>query len=358
MKTVPRYLLREFLVASGAVLLALCVTWLAADSLLHLDDLEDGAAELLRATLLRLLEILPSGVPIACVVGVVWSLTRAVQAREITAIRCGGIALRAALAPILVASLLIAAGLGWLEDRVIIKARQAQIAGESEEQDVAGRPRLERTNGRYWYAGGTFIFAASSYEPETGTLRGVTVFELSDTRGVQRRIDADAADYVDGHSWELRDAIVREFAGTRLEQSRAKTLRLDLGISGGDLERAERPLSAETLNGMAKRLRRGRPNDEERRAIQASFHGRLAQPLAVLILVLFAIPFAVGDVERGDSFPRALLGALLATGGYWVLWGLGLLVARSGWLPPPLPVWGVVALVLGVAGWRFRALRE
>jgi lipopolysaccharide export system permease protein len=326
--------------------------------LLHLDELEDGVLELLRTTSFRLLEILPSGVPIACVVGVVWSLTSAVKAREITAIRCGGIALRSALAPILVTSLLIAVGLGWFEDRVIIKARQAQIASERNEQGEAGRPSLVRTNGRYWYAGGTFIFAASSYEPETGTLRGVTVFELSDTRGLKRRIDAEAADYVDGHSWELRDAIVREFSGARFEQSRAQTLSLDLGISGGDFEHAERPLSAETLNGMAKRLRRGRPTDDERYAIQASFHGRLAQPLAVLILVLFAIPFAVGDVERGDSLPRALLGALGVTAGYWVLWGMGLLVARSGWLPPPLPVWGVVVLLLGVAGWRFRALRE
>ena len=92
--------------------------------------------------------------------------------------------------------------------------------------------------------------------------------------------------------------------------------------------------------------------------MEATFHARLAGPVAVLILVLFAIPFAVGDVERGDSLPRALLGTLVATAAFWTLWALGLLAARSGVLPPAFPVWGMVLLALGVGFWRYRALRE
>ena len=69
--TVARYLLREFLAASALVLLALSVTWLAADSLLHLDDLGDGVGVLIASSFYRLLDVLPVSVPAACMVGVV-----------------------------------------------------------------------------------------------------------------------------------------------------------------------------------------------------------------------------------------------------------------------------------------------
>ncbi len=356
MSTVSRYLLREFLSASAAVMLALAVTWVAADTLLHIDEIGDGTLALLQTALDRLLEVLPLGVPVACVVGAVLSITSAVRSREITAIRCGGIPLRSALAPILVACVLIATGLAFFEDRVIMKTRQARIEAEAGRE--ADGPRLERRNGRYWYAAGASIFVANDYDPESRTLRDVTVFQLSPSRAIQQHIEAESAVYLSEQSWELRNAIVREFGGPGLSQRQVSALRMDLGLTGADLERAELPLETETLHGLAERIQDKPAGGEERIALEASFHGRLAQPLAVLILVLLAIPFAVGDVERGDSLPRALLSAMIATAGFWVAWALGLLTARAGWVPPAFPVWGVVLLALAIGTWRFRAVRE
>ena len=78
----------------------------------------------------------------------------------------------------------------------------------------------------------------------------------------------------------------------------------------------------------------------------------------MVVLVLVALPFAIGDAERGDSLPRALLWALAASAAFWLVWTLALLVARTGWVPPPLPVWGAVLGFLAFGAWRFRALRE
>ena len=100
MRTVSRYLLREFAIASTAVFLALLVTWIAADTLLHIERLTGDLVATLRSILFASLDVIPLGVPMACVVGIVWSLTRAVKSREITAIRSGGIPLQRALAPI------------------------------------------------------------------------------------------------------------------------------------------------------------------------------------------------------------------------------------------------------------------
>ena len=119
MLRVSRYLLREFALSSATVLIALVVTWVAADTLVHLDAVGDSVSGALAAVLHRLLVVIPLAVPLSCLVGVVWSLTRAVRSREITAIRCGGIPLRYALLPVLVTAVLIGGALGYFEDRVI-----------------------------------------------------------------------------------------------------------------------------------------------------------------------------------------------------------------------------------------------
>lgn len=357
MSTVSRYLAREFSLASSGVFLAIFVTWVSADSLVHVDRMAEDAGGALRGVLLRSLDIVPLGIPTACVIGAVWSLTRAVRFREITAIRAGGIPLRMALVPLLGVALAIAAVVGIAEDRLLVPARRALTGSGSEQGEPTNRPR--QIAGRWWYSAGSSMFSAESYVKETGELRDVNVFELDEAREIRRRIDAEVAVHREGSLWEFRDARVREFSGTSgLRESVAESLELDLGMTGTAIERAAPPVEATDLPGLARRIRDQEGTAAHRAALLTAFHARLAQPLAVLVLVLLALPFAIGDVERGDSLPRALLYALAASGIFWLCWTLALLGARSGVVSPAVPVWGALGLFLAFGFWRFRQLRE
>jgi lipopolysaccharide export system permease protein len=351
MLTVSRYLLREFLTSSTAVLLAFLITWIAADTLVHIDDLASGVGDALRSVLDRGLDILPLGVPMACTVGAVWSITRAVRYREITAIRCGGIPLRSALLPILIASVLLGAGLAYFEDRVMIKGGQDR--GEETQSD---RPLPVKKNGHWWYSTASSVFVAESYDEEQGQLLGVTYFQMSDQGSILQRIEAAVAAHVEDHVWEFRDALLRDFSAGGVSSRQEESLQLDLGLSGGDLASARRPVSEETLNGLAQRMRDETGDDLI--ALEARFHERLAQPFAVLVLVLLAIPYAIGDLERGDSFARALLLTLGAASLFWLMWSLALLAAQSGRVAPAIPLWTVTLGFLALATWRFQRVRE
>ena len=70
------------------------------------------------------------------------------------------------------------------------------------------------------------------------------------------------------------------------------------------------------------------------------------------------MPFAIGDLERGDSLPRALIQALAAAGCFWLAWTLAQVAARTGAVPPALPAWTVIVIFLGIGTWRFLALKE
>jgi lipopolysaccharide export LptBFGC system permease protein LptF len=352
-----RYLLLHYLGSAATLLGAFAIIWLAADTLFRIDEVSEHPAGALREIGFRALDVLPLGVPLACVAGVVWSLTRAVRHREITAIRCGGIPLQSTLLPLLIATLCLAGLLMVVEDRVVVPARAS--LENLEEADATGpRRRPQHLNGRWWYASGGSVFSAGHYSRPDGRLEEVTAFELDASREIRRRIEAKEAVYVSGDLWELRDATVLEFPREGgIDISEIAALRVDLGLTGLDLARALPPIAATSLNQLARRIR-DQGQDEARAPLQAAFHARLAQPLAALVLLLFAIRFAIGDTERGDSLARSLLLALGVTALFWLSWTAALLTARSGLVPAALPVWGVLLLgfVLGLG--RFRAIAE
>ncbi len=349
---VSRYLLAEFARASAVVFLGLSITWISADVLLRVGEVVRDGSEGLRPVWLHALAAVPLGVPMSCLVGVVLALCRATRHREITAIRCGGMPLRRVLAPILVASALAAGALLAFEDRVLVPAQR------SVEHADDTRPELTRSNGRWWYASGRSVLSAQSFDPASGELRTVTLFELDGEARLTRRIDAQTALHVAANTWEFRGARVRELPrGGRLEQRDALVMRASLALRPEELRRALPEPRLLTLHKLARALREFEGQPDERAPLEASFHGRLARPLALLVLVLIALPFAVGD-ERADSLPRALLAATIAAALFWGVWTLALVAAQSGRLAAPLAVWGTLGAFLALGAWRFSAIRE
>lgn len=354
MSIVSRYLLREFLLSSATVFAAIYSTWVAADTLLHLDELSGSWREVLQRVLFDSLEAFPLGAPMACVVGVVWSISRAVRFREITAIRCGGMPLQSALVPVLLASLLLAAGLVAFEDRVLVSARLSLLG-----EEFGSSKEIAFVNGRWWYARGSSVFSATRFSGEERALEDVTVFELDDTHSIRRRIDAERAVHIDGSIWRFQHPQIREFDGTEGPSDRiVEELQIDLGLSHGDMARATPPISATTLHRLSRRIRQLREIGRGVTPLETGFHRRLAQPLATLVLVLLAIPLAIGDVEHGDSLPRSLLFSMGASGLFWLSFTGALLASQSNLVPPALPIWSVICVFLGIGAWRFRAISE
>jgi LPS export ABC transporter permease LptG len=358
LRTISRHLVIEFALTSAAVFCGMTAMWLAADVLLHIDDLAGHVGAGFREVVLRSFAVLPIVLPLSGLAGAVLCLSRAVRNRELTAIRTGGIRLQAALAPLLVACALAALAYGVVEDRVLVPLRASLEHARAAAGGDAGRAP-ERLLNRWWFASGTSIFAASEYDPATRKLHGVTVFLFDEQRGIRERIDAKTAASLDGDTWEIQDAHVLEFSsGEGIARHDAPALRLDLGITSGEMSRAAEPAAFVPLHQLARQIRRSTGDALEVAKLELAFHGRLAQPFAVLIVVLLAIPFSTGDSGRGDSLPRALLRSLLAALAFWLCWTVALFAARSGTVAAPLPVWGVTLGALALGFWRYRRIPE
>jgi lipopolysaccharide export LptBFGC system permease protein LptF len=357
-RIIARYLLLDFVFASCAVFFGLIAMWLAADVLLHADDLAGHVASGLREVALRGFPVLPIAVPLSGLVGAVMTVTRAARNRELTAIRSGGIRVQYALAPLLALSLLASLGVCVLQDRVLLPLRVAFERARTE-RDTGGFRSPERVLKRWWFSSGSSIFSASAYDPDERSMRDVTVFLFDADRSIRERIDAKTAQSLDGDTWEIRDAHVLDFSAQNgLARHDAATLRLNLGITGKEMSHAADTALLGSLRQLARQIRKSAGDAAEVAKLELAFHGRLAEPLILLVAVLFAIPFAAGDGRGADSLPGALLRALLAAALFYVAWSMALFVARSGTLSPSLAVWGVMASALALGYWRYRRIPE
>ena len=331
MTLLGRYLVSEFLRSSAAVLVGLLVTWVAADSLRRLEDLGEDAAGSLASMGLTLLDILPYGLPLACVVGAVWTLTRAVRHREVTAIRAGGIPLQRALLPLLGCAAALAVILGVVTDRAIVPGRIA-LSRAPDRADEAQRTRPRQFADRHWFARGSSLFSVGGFDPATRCGRDVTVLNLDEQRRVAGRIDAARACHIEGQTWAFEDVRVRRFDGEQPPYAAFAQRRIELGVTDSDLAgtvRSPRELSLHRLARAIREQPEETPDPRASAALWTALHTRLLEPVGILFLVLLVIPLGVGDVERGDSLPRALLQSLGWTLGFWLAWAAAVFVAQQ-----------------------------
>ena len=360
MSLIARYLAREFLISSLVVLAALVLVWVAADALLHVEELQAGVGAALRGVLLRSLDLFPQGVPTACGIGAVFSLSRATRALEITAIRCGGIKLRRALTPVLLLCILVAGLLGVFQDRVLIPTHLSLAGAETPERDE--RPQL--VGDRWWYVSNSWLFSAADFDARERTLRDVTVFRLGEDHQVVRRLDAASAVYLSDGQWRFLSALDHSFGDdATLDVRRFDKLSLNLGVdlTSALMRDASGKVVPElmTLHDLSDATAEA-SNPTEIRVLRGAFHGRLALPLAVLVLVLLAVPEGLGGNDRDEaSLPKSLLKALGLMTGFWAIWTLARLGSQSGGeLWGVALLWGTMALALAFGAWRFQRINE
>ncbi|MCE2391182.1 MAG: LptF/LptG family permease [Proteobacteria bacterium] len=358
MRLLSRYLLADFGVSSLAVLLALLVTWLAGDSLRHLDDLGRSWTFGAQRILLSSLEVVSYSVPIACLVGAAWTLTRAARGQELVAIRAGGIPLRRALAPLVLGSLAVAVALGVFQDRISIPAQIAlERAVEQQDEEATRRPR--KLADRFWHARAGSVFSAGAYDRESRTLSDVTMFRIDPSGEIRERVDAETATNLELDVWEFHALRSREFRDVGgIGQRLSSDLRVDLGLTGTDLERLERLNRLQSLRNLYRGMRDPSASVHERSNFALLFHARVIEPLVVVVLVLFAIPLAIGHSERGGSLARVLLLSLAWAAGYWVAWALAFQASQRHLVQPPVALWGVAGAALGLGLLRCWRVRE
>lgn len=303
-----------------------------------------GLAEAAALTAYKLPELLFEMFPLIVLLGAILGLGSLASAGELVVMQTAGMPVwRLALSVAMVGLVLGLASL-VIGDRVVPAARaEASAIKHGEKSDIDGGRELWLREGR------SFVHIAAV--KNSRFLNGIRVYEVADDNNQILAVQsADQAVYQDGRwvaeGW--RRETPNSLALSR-ESHPSKVLDLDFGPDVVELFL----LRADSLSlpGLQRYVRYLELNKLDSHAPRLEMWKKLAAPVAVVAMVLIAVPFVLGPLRDTGAGQRLFFGVLMGIGFYVFNETVVSMGAVYRW-PPALAAFSPAVVLSLLAGWR------
>ncbi len=370
MTLIDRHILREWLGILGLVLaatLGLLVMHALYD---ELEDLiRDGAVagEIVAYCAVKVPGFLATLLPLCLLVSLLYSLGRLHHANELTALRAAGLGLGRITRAVWVAGLGFCALVWWLNSTVVpwsveetrriretLQARQELTTKDA--QQVGARFAVTFDNvdkGRLWFINRYSQFTLRAY--------GVTVSELDPQGREKTRLLAREAwrDETRG-GWVLRDGRELSFdvaSGEVLNTTAFRErLRADFDEEPALMQVYDARPDDLSLFELRRVIAHHRESGSPKaRAYELRHLSVLAETLMPLVIIAFAVPFAVAGVRVNPAVGVSKALGLFVV--YFIALRLGLVLGGRGTLPPVLAALLPHLALLGAGAWAWARAR-
>jgi lipopolysaccharide export system permease protein len=339
------YMVRLFLTRSFAVLFALVLVLMTLDLLGEAGKIlavpGNGDSALWHYVVLRVPLLISRFLPFSVLLGTLIAFVGLNQHSEVVAMKAAGLSAHQILAPLIVASIAIAAALFAFNETVVVNS--ARHVDAWSDNDYKPIPPASGMLGNVWLLDGDNLVRIGivSGRPPSMKLQDIAI---TDRHGgvLQRIINADRA-VPSGNGWLLQkvqvyDAnmnVVRHFA----------TMPALAGVTPAQLTLAKvdpTELSYWTLKARIAELEAaGRPVDEAK----AGLAHKLSSPLSTVLMPLLAAVAAFGLARSGQVLVRAAIGMALGFA-YFVADNFSLAMGNAGAYPPLVAAWAPFFLFL------------
>lgn len=339
------YMARMFLARTFAVLFALVLVLQTLDLLSSSGDVlaykGNGSREILTYISLRMPQIISLFLPFSVLLGTVITLATLNQNSEVISMKAAGLSAHQVLAPLVVASLLVAAASFAFNDKVVAPTT-AQL-NRWQKAEFGPMPKDAKMQSNVWVREGDRLIHADMVTGRgaQAVLSDVTVYNRKDgglvdiTRSPTAVPDQGALmlgatqvfDVASGTQTRLNS--VRVGANLKPEQFTLAAVE-PAGLSFVDLRAA-----------IADLKNAGRPTG----SLEAGLWHKISGPLSSILMPLLGAVAAFGIARSGRLFFRAVIGMALGFA-YFVADNFGLAMGNLGAYPPILAAWGPFFLFL------------
>jgi lipopolysaccharide export system permease protein len=370
MKTVRRLLYRDIVASVGFVALAFLSLLFFIDFVEALDGVGTGgrtAWHALLATALGLPGHLYELLPIAVLIGTIYSLARMAQSSEYTILRTGGLGPGRALS--LLAVLGVAFGVATFVTGDFI-APASEREGALLKASFKGGIKLEGTGAwlreRRSTPEGERSFSVNvAGAGAQGMLTGIRIYEFDGDSRLISRIEAHDGKVRDDGSWALHDAQVATWPqggaadGDReqVRLSRLDTLSWPSALTAGVVASAVLPLATMTTLELWRYSVHLSDQEQAVQQYQIRFWRKALYPLACLVMVALALPFAYLQARSGGISLKVFGGIMLGIS--FVLLNnlsghIGLLRGWTPWVAAAAPSGIYLMLSMAAFAWLVR----
>ena len=343
--TITWYMARMFLIRSFAVLGGLVLILQTLDLLGESGNIlaypGNGDPQLWRYVSLRAPQIVATFLPFAVLLGSLITLATLNQNSEIISMKAAGVSAHQILAPLIVASMVVAAGSFWFNDRIVTRATATLTAWDNAGYGPVPIDRGIASN--VWVRDGDDLIHAEAAGGRAGgtVLSGVTLY---DRRGGALQTIVEGARATQGRGgWVLTEA-------TRFDVARGVRVAVPEIVIGrgitpdrftlANVDADERGFGA-LRSAIADLQAAGRPTGE----LEAGLWHKLSGALSAVLMPLLAGVAAFGLARSGHLFVRAVIGMALGFT-YFVVDNFALAMGNLGAYPPLLAAWAPPLLFL------------
>ena len=339
------YTIKLFVTRSLAVMVALVLVLMTLDLLGESGKIlavpGNGEAELWRYVSLRIPLLVSRFLPFSVLLGTLIAFTGLNQHSEVVAMKAAGISAHQMLAPLILASLIIAAGLFAFNERIVVNAnREVTVWGDNDYKPV---PPESGILSNVWILDGNNLVEAD-HVGGAGTnfhAEGVTIYERE--KGVLQRVVRAARGDPVGGAWRLSGVRLYD-SSMNLVRRLPETTALQ-GVQPEQLTLAKvdpDQLDFATLKERIAQLERaGRPTAEAK----AGLWHKVSAPLSTMLMPLLAATAAFGLARSGQVLVRATIGMALGFA-YFVADNFSLAMGNVGAYPPLMAAWAPFVLFL------------
>jgi lipopolysaccharide export system permease protein len=246
------------------------------------------------------LESLPAGT----LVGSLLAIGALARSNEITAMRAAGMSKRRLIGAALGAGVLVVAASLLVNEYVAPQleqsADQRKAFARYDDISFAGQ-------GGAWMRDGDSIINVSS-QSSAAQFGGLTVFRIGPDWRIAAIGRAERASNAESGRWQLSDYQETRFDGDTTPASRAAQRELLSPNSAGFLQLAVAGPAQMALQTLRGAIDYRQANGLDSSAYEFAFWSRVARTAALLVAVLFAVPFGYGMLRNAGGGARAALG--------------------------------------------------
>lgn len=337
-RTVAVYMGRLFMTRTFSILAALVLVLQALDLLSEsgniLAQAGNGDAQVWQYVSLRAPQIIAFALPFSVLLGTILTLITMNQNSEIIALKASGLSAHQVLAPLLIASLVVAIVSFSFNDRVVSRATATLSQWQKVNYGAMPIDRGDRAN--VWVRDGDDLIQVNQTRGKgAGTrLGGVTLYDRAGGSLVSI-IRAPNGKRVAG-GWEIGPA-------TRFDVASGTLTTLGSVVVGRDVRPDQFTLAsvdADSLSFGALKAAIGDLADAGRatKALEGSLWHKLSGPLSSVLMPLLGAVAAFGIARSGKLFVRAVIGMGLGFA-YFVADNFALAMGNLGAYPPFLAAW-------------------
>ncbi|MCC7442563.1 MAG: LptF/LptG family permease, partial [Bdellovibrionales bacterium] len=208
---------------------------------------------------------------------------------------------------------------------------------------------LDVKQNKIWYRSEKLIYNLRSFDGNTHTIHGMTVYEFDQKFALVHVTKATEARY-GAKGWRLMNGVTTllppddGFPVTRSFDEKE----LKISETPSDFQEIGKRVNGLRLRELRKYIGTLRKTGIDTKKSEVTFHSRISLSFIPIVMAFLAIPFSVRGRREG-GVGRDLGICLGVTFFYWIFYSVGLSMGTKGALPPWLAAWLPSFFFMGAA---------